>query len=98
MTIEQHADALRLVAGEIDKVRDTEVGTPADQAFLRAASDLARAAALNLDEAAAHDADPAMLLSAQRLARASATASRSISPENEDARLGVLGAMADRTR
>ncbi len=98
MTIEQHADALRLVAGEIDKVSDIEVATPADQALLRAAADLARAAALNLDAAAAHDADPAILLSAQRLARASAAASQSISPENQDARRGAGDAITDPTR
>ena len=81
MTIEQHADALRLVTDEVGRLADAEVGTPDDFLLLRAASDFARAAALRLDEAATRDADPVMLLSSQRLARASGAASRSIRPD-----------------
>jgi hypothetical protein len=78
MTIEQHADVLRLTADELARLADARVGTPMDSALLRAASDFARSAAMTLDAAAAHDADPEILKDAQRLARASAAASRSI--------------------
>ncbi len=65
MTIERHADELRLVANELARLADAEVGTPADDRSLRVASDLMRTAARHVDAAAAHDADPAMLLTAR---------------------------------
>jgi hypothetical protein len=80
VTIEQHADLLRLTADELARLADAKVGTPGDCISLRVASDLARAAARHIDAAAARDADPAMLRSAQLLTRASAAASWSIRP------------------
>jgi hypothetical protein len=80
VTIERHADVLRLAADELAKLADAKVGTTGDSISLRVASDLARAAARHIDAAAARDADPAMLRTAQRLARASAAASQGIQP------------------
>ncbi len=81
MTIERHADALRLVANELARLADGEVGTAADSLSLRVASDLIRTAARHVDAAAAHDADPEMLLTARALVRGSAAATSRIRPE-----------------
>ncbi len=81
VTIERHADVLRLVANELARLADAEVGTPADYMSLRVASDLIRTAARHVDAAAAHDADPAMLLTARSFIRGGAAATARIRPE-----------------
>jgi hypothetical protein len=40
VTIERHADVLRLVANELARLAEAEVGTPADYVSLRIPSDL----------------------------------------------------------
>ncbi len=81
VTIERHADELRLVANELAGPADAEVGTAADYTSLRVASDLIRTAARHVDAAAAHDADPEMLLTARAFIRGSAAATARIRPE-----------------
>jgi hypothetical protein len=81
VTIERHADELRLVANELARLADAGVGTPGDDLSLRVASDLIRTAARYLDAAAAHDADPEMLLTARVFIMGSAAATARIRPE-----------------
>ena len=81
MTIERHADELRLVSNELARLADAEVGTPTDYVSLRVASDLIRTAARYFDAAAAHDADPEMLLTARSFLRGGAAATARIRPE-----------------
>ncbi len=78
MTIERHADDLRLVANELARLADAGVGTAADYLSLRVAADLIRTAAREVDAAAAHDGDPEMLLTARRFMRGSAAATARI--------------------
>ena len=91
MTIERHADELRLVANELARLADAGVGTPGDYLSLRVPSDLMRTAARHVAAAAAHSADPVMLRRAQRLVRASAAASHSIRPVSQGQRAARLG-------
>ena len=84
MTIERHADELRVVANELARLADAEVGTPTDYVSLRVASDLIRTAARHVDAAAAHD-DPEMLLTARAFIRGSAAATARIRPEDSPA-------------
>ncbi len=81
MTIERRADELRLVANELARLADAEVGTASDHTSLRVASDLIRTAARYVDAAAAHGGDPAMLLTARALIRGGAAATARIRPE-----------------
>jgi hypothetical protein len=85
VTIERYADELRLVANELARLADAEVGTPGDYLGLRVASDLIRTAARHVDAAAARDADPEMLLTARSFLRGGAAATARIRPEDSPA-------------